>query len=73
MVLKTAVSLVLKRTNQPRVDSPPPCWGTSFYLLGWEGTIFSTCKTLPPRKKKPISKKKMEMEKLKQGLSALGE
>ncbi|KAJ1395964.1 DNA-binding protein S1FA [Sesbania bispinosa] len=30
-------------------------------------------KTLPPRKKKPISKKKMRKERLKQGVSAPGE
>lgn len=30
-------------------------------------------RTLPPRKKKPISKKKMKREKLKQGVSAPGE
>ncbi|KAJ7972428.1 DNA-binding protein S1FA-like [Quillaja saponaria] len=30
-------------------------------------------KTLPPRKKKPVSKKKMKREKLKQGISAPGE
>ncbi|KAJ1387687.1 DNA-binding protein S1FA [Sesbania bispinosa] len=30
-------------------------------------------KTLPPRKKKPISKKKMKKERLKQGISAPGE
>ncbi|KAK7285082.1 hypothetical protein RJT34_19840 [Clitoria ternatea] len=30
-------------------------------------------KTLPPRKKKPISKKKMKKERLKQGVSAPGE
>ncbi|KAL7248162.1 hypothetical protein ACSBR2_002970 [Camellia fascicularis] len=30
-------------------------------------------KTLPPRKKKPISKKKMKKERMKQGVSAPGE
>ncbi|KAK7345589.1 hypothetical protein VNO77_16195 [Canavalia gladiata] len=30
-------------------------------------------KTLPPRKKKPVSKKKMKKERLKQGISAPGE
>nr|ABK23880.1 unknown [Picea sitchensis] len=30
-------------------------------------------KTLPPKKKKPVSKKKMKREKLKQGISAPGE
>ncbi|KAL6521027.1 DNA-binding protein s1fa [Orobanche gracilis] len=30
-------------------------------------------KTLPPKKKKPISKKKMKRERLKQGVSAPGE
>ncbi|KAJ7976987.1 DNA-binding protein S1FA-like [Quillaja saponaria] len=30
-------------------------------------------KTLPPRKKKPVSKKKMKRERLKQGISAPGE
>ena len=30
-------------------------------------------KTLPPRKKKPVSKKKMKKERLKQGVSAPGE
>uniref|UniRef100_A0A0E0DDS4 Uncharacterized protein n=2 Tax=Oryza meridionalis TaxID=40149 RepID=A0A0E0DDS4_9ORYZ len=30
-------------------------------------------KTLPPRKKKPVSKKKMKREKLKQGVSAPGD
>lgn len=30
-------------------------------------------KTLPPKKKKPVSKKKIKREKLKQGVSAPGE
>ncbi|KAF7804478.1 DNA-binding protein S1FA-like [Senna tora] len=30
-------------------------------------------KTIPPRKKKPVSKKKMKRERLKQGISAPGE
>ncbi|XP_022979165.1 DNA-binding protein S1FA-like [Cucurbita maxima] len=30
-------------------------------------------KTLPPKKKKPVSKKKMKRERLKQGISAPGE
>ncbi|XP_011077363.1 DNA-binding protein S1FA-like isoform X1 [Sesamum indicum] len=30
-------------------------------------------KTLPPKKKKPVSKKKMKRERLKQGVSAPGE
>jgi hypothetical protein len=30
-------------------------------------------KTIPPRKKKPVSKKKMKKERLKQGVSAPGE
>ncbi|OIW21087.1 hypothetical protein TanjilG_28536 [Lupinus angustifolius] len=30
-------------------------------------------KTLPPRKKKPVSKKKMKKERLRQGVSAPGE
>ncbi|KAM7464151.1 hypothetical protein LguiA_032272 [Lonicera macranthoides] len=30
-------------------------------------------RTLPPRKKKPVSKKKLKREKLKQGVSAPGE
>ena len=30
-------------------------------------------KNLPPRKKKPVSKKKMKKERLKQGVSAPGE
>ncbi|CAI9098054.1 OLC1v1034614C1 [Oldenlandia corymbosa var. corymbosa] len=30
-------------------------------------------KTLPPKKKKPVSKKKMKKERLKQGVSAPGE
>ncbi|VAH47579.1 unnamed protein product [Triticum turgidum subsp. durum] len=30
-------------------------------------------KTLPPKKKKPVSKKKLKREKLKQGVSAPGE
>ncbi|KAH7513233.1 DNA-binding protein S1FA [Ziziphus jujuba] len=30
-------------------------------------------KTLPPRKKKPVSKKKLKRERLKQGVSAPGE
>ncbi|KAG9134553.1 hypothetical protein Leryth_000885 [Lithospermum erythrorhizon] len=30
-------------------------------------------KTLPPKKKKPISKKKMKKERLKQGVAAPGE
>lgn len=30
-------------------------------------------RTLPPRKKKPVSKKKMKKERLKQGVAAPGE
>ncbi|XP_068644160.1 DNA-binding protein S1FA-like [Aristolochia californica] len=44
-----------------------------FFLAGNYALYKYAQKTLPPRKKKPISKKKMKREKLKQGVSAPGE
>ena len=43
------------------------------FLVGNYALYLYARKTLPPRKKKPISKKKMKREKLKQGVSAPGE
>ncbi|XP_057427544.1 DNA-binding protein S1FA-like [Lotus japonicus] len=43
------------------------------FLVGNYVLYIYAQKTLPPRKKKPISKKKMKKEKLKQGISAPGE
>ncbi|XP_072996564.1 DNA-binding protein S1FA-like [Typha latifolia] len=43
------------------------------FLVGNYALYMYAQKTLPPRKKKPISKKKMKRERLKQGVSAPGE
>lgn len=43
------------------------------FLVGNYALYMYAQKTLPPRKKKPISKKKMRKERLKQGVSAPGE
>ncbi|GKV05667.1 hypothetical protein SLEP1_g17654 [Rubroshorea leprosula] len=43
------------------------------FLVGNYALYMYAQKTLPPRKKKVISKKKMKKEKLKQGVSAPGE
>ncbi|KAG2690224.1 hypothetical protein I3843_09G174100 [Carya illinoinensis] len=43
------------------------------FLVGNYVLYIYAQKTLPPRKKKPISKKKMRKERLKQGVSAPGE
>lgn len=43
------------------------------FLVGNYVLYMYAQKTLPPKKKKPISKKKMKREKLKQGVSAPGE
>ncbi|XP_030924249.1 DNA-binding protein S1FA-like [Quercus robur] len=43
------------------------------FLVGNYVLYLYAQKTLPPRKKKPVSKKKMKKEKLKQGVSAPGE
>ncbi|MBA0746946.1 hypothetical protein Gogos_009418 [Gossypium gossypioides] len=43
------------------------------FLVGNYVLYLYAQKTLPPRKKKPISKKKMKKERLKQGVSAPGE
>ncbi|XP_039047606.1 DNA-binding protein S1FA-like [Hibiscus syriacus] len=43
------------------------------FLVGNYVLYLYAQKTLPPRKKKPISKKKMKRERLKQGVSAPGE
>ncbi|XP_010264750.1 PREDICTED: DNA-binding protein S1FA [Nelumbo nucifera] len=43
------------------------------FLVGNYALYMYAQKTLPPRKKKPISKKKMKKERLKQGVSAPGE
>lgn len=43
------------------------------FLVGNYALYIYAQKTLPPRKKKPVSKKKMKREKLKQGISAPGE
>ncbi|KAK9124315.1 hypothetical protein Sjap_013917 [Stephania japonica] len=44
-----------------------------FFLVGNYALYVYAQKNLPPRKKKPVSKKKMKREKLKQGVSAPGE
>ncbi|CAM8910440.1 hypothetical protein QQ045_032542 [Rhodiola kirilowii] len=43
------------------------------FLIGNYVLYVYAQKTLPPRKKKPVSKKKMKKERLKQGVSAPGE
>ncbi|URD93065.1 DNA-binding protein [Musa troglodytarum] len=43
------------------------------FLLGNYVLYMYAQKTLPPRRKKPISKKKLKRERLKQGVSAPGE
>ncbi|CAL5351067.1 hypothetical protein CsSME_00038427 [Camellia sinensis var. sinensis] len=43
------------------------------FLIGNYVLYIYAQKTLPPKKKKPISKKKMRKERLKQGVSAPGE
>lgn len=43
------------------------------FLIGNYVLYMYAQKTLPPRKKKPVSKKKMKRERLKQGVSAPGE
>ncbi|KAF8396621.1 hypothetical protein HHK36_018245 [Tetracentron sinense] len=43
------------------------------FLVGNYVLYMYAQKTLPPRKKKPVSKKKMKKERLKQGVSAPGE
>ncbi|ONK62529.1 uncharacterized protein A4U43_C07F5030 [Asparagus officinalis] len=43
------------------------------FLIGNYALYVYAQKTLPPKKKKPISKKKLRRERLKQGVSAPGE
>ncbi|PHU06642.1 hypothetical protein BC332_23131 [Capsicum chinense] len=43
------------------------------FLIGNYFLYMYAQKTLPPKKKKPVSKKKMKKERLKQGVSAPGE
>ncbi|KAL5711374.1 DNA-binding protein s1fa1 [Ranunculus cassubicifolius] len=43
------------------------------FLVGNYALYMYAQRTLPPRKKKPVSKKKLKREKLKQGVSAPGE
>ncbi|KAL6519387.1 DNA-binding protein s1fa [Orobanche gracilis] len=43
------------------------------FLVGNYALYVYAQRTLPPKKKKPISKKKMKKERLKQGVSAPGE
>lgn len=43
------------------------------FLVGNYALYMYAQKTLPPKKKKPVSKKKMKRERLKQGISAPGE
>ncbi|XP_028775950.1 DNA-binding protein S1FA isoform X2 [Neltuma alba] len=43
------------------------------FLIGNYALYLYAQRTLPPRKKKPVSKKKMKRERLKQGVSAPGE
>ncbi|XP_027175428.1 DNA-binding protein S1FA-like [Coffea eugenioides] len=43
------------------------------FLVGNYFLYMYAQKTLPPKKKKPVSKKKMKKERLKQGVSAPGE
>lgn len=44
-----------------------------FFLVGNYVLYVYAQKTLPSKKKKPVSKKKMKRERLKQGVSAPGE
>ncbi|CAA0829749.1 DNA-binding protein S1FA2 [Striga hermonthica] len=46
---------------------------TLLFLVGNYVLYVYAQKTLPPKKKKPVSKKKMKRERLKQGVSAPGE
>ncbi|EEF37133.1 DNA-binding protein S1FA [Ricinus communis] len=43
------------------------------FLIGNYVLYMYAQKTLPPKKKKPVSKKKMKRERLRQGVSAPGE
>ncbi|URE10640.1 DNA-binding protein [Musa troglodytarum] len=43
------------------------------FLVGNYALYMYAQKTLPPKKKKPVSKKKLRRERLKQGISAPGE
>ncbi|KAE9585460.1 putative transcription factor S1Fa-like family [Lupinus albus] len=43
------------------------------FLIGNYVLYIYAQKTIPPRKKKPVSKKKLKRERLKQGVSAPGE
>lgn len=43
------------------------------FLVGNYVLYLYAQKTLPPKRKKPVSKKKMKRERLKQGVSAPGE
>ncbi|XP_059667666.1 DNA-binding protein S1FA-like [Cornus florida] len=43
------------------------------FLIGNYVLYMYAQKTLPPRKKKPVSKKKMKRERLKQGVATAGE
>ncbi|KAL3623316.1 DNA-binding protein s1fa [Castilleja foliolosa] len=43
------------------------------FLVGNYALYVYAQRTLPPKKKKPISKKKMKKERLRQGVSAPGE
>ncbi|XP_031486339.1 DNA-binding protein S1FA3-like [Nymphaea colorata] len=43
------------------------------FIIGNTVLYIYAQKSAPPRKKKPVSKKKMKREKLKQGVSAPGE
>ncbi|XP_022962636.1 DNA-binding protein S1FA-like [Cucurbita pepo subsp. pepo] len=43
------------------------------FLAGNYALYVYAQKTLPPKRKKPVSKKKMKRERLKQGISAPGE
>lgn len=43
------------------------------FLVGNYVLYIYAQKTLPPKKKKPVSKKKLKKERLKQGVSAPGE
>ncbi|KAA8544014.1 hypothetical protein F0562_021809 [Nyssa sinensis] len=43
------------------------------FLVGNYVLYMFAQKTIPPRKKKPVSKKKMKRERLRQGVSAPGE
>jgi len=43
------------------------------FLVGNYALYLYAQKTLPPKKKKPISKKKLKRERMRQGVSAPGE